>query len=469
MTVGVLVYGEPVVTTQPPSPLPATAGQTTPERPWPVRLLTAKLTEYIAKAPGVWVDGQVVQLIRRPGQPTCYLTLRDTDVDLSFQVTVHARVLDGLPGPLTDGAHVVVHARPQLYPRRGSLSLAADTIRAVGVGELLARLEHLRRMLAAEGLFAVERKHPLPFLPRMVGLVCGRASAAERDVVENARRRWPAVTFDIRPVAVQGVRAVPDVVAAIQALDAVPAVDVIVVARGGGSLEDLLPFSNETMLRAVSACRTPVVSAIGHEVDTPLLDLVADVRASTPTDAAKRIVPDVAEELVGIAQARRRGTAALRARLDREAHGLASLRARPILADPYRLLAGHAESLAGLTSRARQAALGRLDRAGDDVRHLSERVEALSPAATLARGYAVVQASDGAVVRHPVDIASGAALRLRLAGGDLGATATGLWQPPGPESTGTARRPGKTPATGVARGRGPGSGTGKAGANPADS
>ena len=422
-------YGEAVVSAQQPSPLPATAGQTSAERPWPVRLLTAKLTEYIAKAPGVWVEGQVVQLVRRPGQPTCYLTLRDTDVDLSFQVTLHARVLEGLAGPLSDGAHVVVHARPQLYPRRGSLSLAADDLRPVGVGELLARLEHLRRMLAAEGLFAAERKRPLPFLPRVVGLVCGRASAAERDVVENARRRWPAVRFEIRPVAVQGVRAVPDVVAAIQELDTVPAVDVIVVTRGGGSLEDLLPFSNETMLRAVAACRTPVVSAIGHEVDAPLLDLVADVRASTPTDAAKRIVPDVAEELAAIAQARRRGAAALRGRLDREEHGLAALRGRPVLADPYRLLAGHAEALAGLTSRARHALLGRLDRAADDVRHLGQRVEALSPAATLARGYAVVQGADGAVVRAPGAVAAGAALRLRLAGGDLGATASGPWQP----------------------------------------
>jgi exodeoxyribonuclease VII large subunit len=433
--VGGLVYGEPVVTAQPPSPLPATAGQTSPEHPWPVRLLTAKLTEYIAKAPGVWVEGQVVQLTRRPGQPTCYLTLRDTDVDLSFQVTVHVRVLEGLPGPLTDGAHVVVHARPRLYPRRGSFNLAADDLRPVGVGELLARLEHLRRVLAAEGLFAVERKRPLPFLPQTVGLVCGRASAAERDVVENARRRWPAVRFDIRPVAVQGVRAVPDVVAAIQALDAVPAVDVIVVARGGGSLEDLLPFSNETLIRAVAACRTPLVSAIGHEVDNPLLDLVADVRASTPTDAAKRIVPDVAEELAGIAQARHRGAAALHTRLDREAHGLASLRARPVLADPHRLLAGHAEALAGLTSRARQALAGRLDRAADDVRHLGERVEALSPAATLARGYAVVQTSDGTVIRRPDGVAVGTTLRLRLADGDLGATASGPWRTPTADGT----------------------------------
>src|SRR5512142_1356153 len=204
-------------------------------------MLTAKLTEYVAKAPALWVEGQVVQLTRRPGQGTCYLTLRDTDVDLSFSVTLAARVLDGLDAPLTDGAHVVVHVRPQLFPRRGALSLAADDLRPVGVGELLARLEHLRRVLAAEGLFAAERKRRLPFLPRVVGLVCGRASAAERDVIENARRRWPAVRFDVRAVAVQGPRAVPDVVAALRALDAVPEVEVIVIARGGGSLEDLLP------------------------------------------------------------------------------------------------------------------------------------------------------------------------------------------------------------------------------------
>ncbi len=403
-----------------------------------MRLLTAKLTDYVAKAPGVWVEGQVVQLIRRPGQPTCYLTLRDTDVDLSFQVTVHARVLDGLAGPLADGAHVVVHARPQLYPRRGSLSLAADDLRPVGVGELLARLEHLRRVLAAEGLFAADRKHPLPFLPRTVGLVCGRASAAERDVVENARRRWPAVAFDIRAVAVQGVRAVPEVIAAVQSLDAVAAVDVIVIARGGGSLEDLLPFSNEALLRAVAACRTPVVSAIGHEVDAPLLDLVADLRASTPTDAGKRIVPDVAEELAGLARARRRGELALQVRLDRETHGLATLRARPVLADPYRLLLGHQEAVEVLTARARQAIRGRLDRALDDVRHLGERVEALSPAATLARGYAVVQAGDGTVVRRSDDAPAGSILRIRLAGGELAATSNGpLRHPIGADGSGT--------------------------------
>lgn len=423
--------------------LPATAGQTTPEHPWPVRLLTAKLTEYIGRAPALWVEGQVVQLTRRPGQYLCYLTLRDTDADLSFQVTVHTRVLDALVTPLSDGTHVVVHARPQLYPRRGSFSLAADELRPVGVGELLARLEHLRRLLTAEGLFDPARKQPLPFLPQVIGLVCGRASAAERDVVDNARRRWPAVRFDIRPVAVQGPRAVPEVVAAVRELDAEPEVDVIVVARGGGSLEDLLPFSNETLVRAVSACRTPLVSAIGHEVDGPLLDLVADLRASTPTDAARRLVPDVAEELAGLTGARQRATAAVRARLDAEARGLAALRARPALADPHRMLTARTEQVDELSGRARRSLTVSLDRATDDVDHLRERVRALSPAATLARGYAVVQGGDGAVLRDPAEAPVGGDLRIRLAGGDLAATAAGPWTADRP-APGGRPRPGRT-------------------------
>jgi exodeoxyribonuclease VII large subunit len=405
-----------------PRRIPATAGETSAENPWPVRLLSAKLTDYISKAPAVWVEGQVVQLTRRPGQPTCYLTLRDPDVDLSFQVTVHAQVLDRLAAPLVDGARIVVHARAQLWPRRGALSLAADQLRPVGVGELLARLEHLRRLLAAEGLFAEDRKRPLPFLPRTVGLVCGRASAAERDVVENARRRWPVVRFDVRAVAVQGPTAVTDVVAALQALDEEPTVDVIVIARGGGALEDLLPFSNETLLRAVAACRTPVVSAIGHEVDQPLLDLVADVRASTPTDAGKRVVPDVAAETAGVVDARRRMVAALQGRLERERQGLAALRARPAMADPGRRLAQEGAQVAELRGRATATTRRRLAHAGDDVAHLRDRVRALSPAATLERGYAVVQDPAGHVVRSPDQVGEGTKLQIRVAGGTLRAT-----------------------------------------------
>ena len=257
-----------------------------------------------------------------------FLTLRDPVAAVSVRVICPRAVLDAADPPPAEGARVVVWAKPDFNTTRGSFSLSAIEIRAVGIGELLARLERLRRALAAEGLFAAERKRPLPFLPGKIGLICGRDSAAERDVLRNAARRWPAVQFRVEQVAVQGPYAVAEVIDALQRLDADPAVDVIIIARGGGSIEDLLPFSDETLVRAVAACQTPVVSAIGHEQDTPLLDLVADVRASTPTDAARRVVPDVAEQLALIAQLRGRARRCLTGRLDRES-SLAGGRAVP--------------------------------------------------------------------------------------------------------------------------------------------
>jgi exodeoxyribonuclease VII large subunit len=371
--------------------------------------------------PAVWIEGQVVQLTRRPGQNVAFLTLRDTDVDFSLPVTTNVRVLDALGADLVDGARVVVHAKPDFWVKRGTLQLNADAIRPVGVGELLARVEHLKRLLAAEGLLDAGRKRPLPFLPGCVGLVCGRASAAERDVVENARRRWPAVEFAIREVAVQGPNAVTEVRAALLELDVDPAVEVIVIARGGGSLEDLLPFSNEALVRAVAAARTPVVSAIGHEVDSPLLDLVADVRASTPTDAGRLVVPDVGEELAGVRAATDRLRRAATHRVEREQAALDALRSRPVLANPHTLLETRAQEVLAATDRARRALSTQLDRAHDAVRHLHLQVTALSPAATLQRGYAVVQRGDGHVVRAPADVQGGDALRVRVAEGELAA------------------------------------------------
>jgi exodeoxyribonuclease VII large subunit len=378
---------------------------------------------WINKLGAIWVEGQVTQVTRRPGQRTVFLTLRDPSVDMSLPVTCSVALLDALPGGLTDGAHVVVHAKPSFFPARGTLSLYADEIRPVGIGELLARLEHLKRILTAEGLFAAERKRPLPFLPTVVGVVCGRASAAEKDVVENARRRWPAVRFRVEEVAVQGPQAVSEVTAALGRLDADPEVDVIVVTRGGGSLEDLLPFSNEALVRAVADCRTPVVSAIGHEADTPLLDLVADVRASTPTDAAKRVVPDVGEETARVTQLLSRGRDAVESFLAREFAALGNLRSRPVLADPHVMFDGRRDDVVQLRDRARRSLRSALDRGADNLAHTRARVTSLSPAATLERGYAVVQRADGAVVRRPGEVASGDPLHLRLAEGELDATA----------------------------------------------
>ncbi|NAZ74865.1 exodeoxyribonuclease VII large subunit [Kineococcus sp. T13] len=365
-----------------------------------MRLLAAKMDAYIARMPWTWVEGQVVQVNDRPGSSVVFVTLRDADTDMSMPVTIARRVLgrlrEALPDGLAHGTRVVVHARPEFFAKRGSLSLAADDVRPVGVGELLARLEHLKRLLGAEGLFDAGRKRPLPFLPRVVGLVCGRASAAERDVVDNARLRWPAVRFEVREVAVQGPHAVTEVSAALAELDADEAVEVIVVARGGGSVEDLLPFSNEALVRAVAATRTPVVSAIGHEVDGPLLDLVADVRASTPTDAARLVVPDVAEELAQLEQLRERARRAVEGHLEREQRVVAALRSRPVLAAPGVLVGARRAEVGELRERSRRALSAALRGAAVEVDHLRTSVRALSPRSTLLRGYAVVQAVGGA-------------------------------------------------------------------------
>ncbi|HWG93107.1 MAG TPA: exodeoxyribonuclease VII large subunit [Mycobacteriales bacterium] len=386
----------------------------------PVRTVARHLAEWVARLGRVWVEGQVTQLNVRPG--TAFLTLRDPVADVSLQVTCARAVCEAVPA-LAEGARVVVHAKPELYLGRGTLSLVATEIRPVGVGELLARLERLKSVLAAEGLFDADRKAPLPFLPTAVGLITGRASAAERDVLENARRRWPAVRFEVREVAVQGHLAVEQVVGALRELDRHPDVDVVVIARGGGSVEDLLPFSDEALLRAVARCCTPVVSAIGHEPDTPLLDLVADVRCSTPTDAGKHVVPDVREELERVHAARDRARRAVRTLVAREVAQLAAARSRPALADPRSLVAARRDDVRQLQERARRCTTARLDAARTDLAHTRARVVALSPQATLDRGYAVVQTPDGRVVRDPADVVLGERLRVRVAGGELGATA----------------------------------------------
>lgn len=396
--------------------------QTSAEHPAPVRVISQAIGGWIARLGAVWVEGQVAQLTRRPGTQTAFLTLRDPAADLSLQVTCPHRLLDTAETPVVEGTRVVVHAKPSWYFTRGTLSLAADEIRPIGIGQLLARIERLRGLLAAEGLFAAERKRPIPFLPRTVGLVCGRGSAAEHDVLENTRRRWPAIRFRVLEVAVQGPSAVIQVVEALRALDRDSEVDVIVLARGGGSVEDLLPFSDETLVRAVATARTPVVSAIGHETDTPLVDLVADVRASTPTDAAKRIVPDVVEESERARRARERVRAALGHRLERDRAALSALRSRPVLADPVAGLLMRAALVADLRGRALRCLRNILDRATADLQHTRARVRALSPAATLDRGYAVVQRRDGVVVRTPADVGPGERLRVRLAGGEITAT-----------------------------------------------
>ncbi|MFR9674381.1 exodeoxyribonuclease VII large subunit [Streptomyces sp. TR06-5] len=399
--------------------------QTTAEAPVTVGRISQLIGQWVHRLGAVWVEGQITQLNRRSRQSWVYLTLRDPSQEVSLSVVCPPDVFDRVADTVTQGARVVVHGKPSWYAPRGTLSLRAADIRPVGVGELLVRLERLKRALGAEGLFDADRKRPLPFLPRCIGLVTGRASDAERDVLRNAALRWPAVRFDVRQVAVQGVHAVPQVTEAVRALDAEPGVDLIIVARGGGSLEDLLPFSDESLVRAVAACRTPVVSAIGHERDAPLLDLVADLRASTPTDAAKRTVPDVEEEHERVRAVLERSRRVMAAVIEREERGLAAVRSRPVMADPHVLLEDREEDVAMLAGRARRCFGHLLDRAEDSLAHTRARVLALSPAATLERGYAVLQRADGKVVRRAADVAPGEELHARVAEGGFGVTVDG--------------------------------------------
>lgn len=396
--------------------------ESSPEAPLAVRTVARALADWIGRLGRVWVEGQVTQINRRGDSPRCFFVLRDTAAQMSLQVSCERRIVDQLQPPMSEGARVVVWVKPDYYAARGSLTMTAYDVRPVGIGALLARIEQLRAMLAAEGLFAAERKRPLPFLPRTVGLITGRGSAAERDVVDNARRRWSAVDFAIENVAVQGPYAVTEVIAALQRLEAAEEVDVIVIARGGGSVEDLLPFSDESLVRAVAACFTPVVTAVGHETDVPLVDHVADRRASTPTDAAKLVVPDVREEIARIDAMRDRSRRALLARLDAETHRLDGLLSRPALADPHGQLSRWSLDVEAQRERARRAALGCVAESANEIARLSARVTALSPDATLKRGYAVLQRADGTAVRSTVDVAGGDELSARVADGRIAVT-----------------------------------------------
>ncbi|MGI8986620.1 MAG: exodeoxyribonuclease VII large subunit [Nocardioidaceae bacterium] len=389
--------------------------ETSPEKPAPVRQIAQALGGWIERLGWVWVEGQIAQLNLRQGM--VFLTLRDTVADISLSVTCQRGVIDASVIPVTEGARVLMHARPRFYDRRGSLSLHVDEIRPVGIGELLARLEQRRRLLAAEGLFAPAMKRRLPFLPHTVGLVTGAGSAAERDVLENSRRRWPAVRFRVEHASVQGPKAAAEVMAALRLLDDDPAVEVIIVARGGGSVEDLLPFSDEALIRVVAKLATPVVSAIGHEPDSPILDLVADLRVSTPTDAAKQVVPDVSEEQTRVRQLRDRGRRVLRAYLAHETTALAALRSRPALATPQCIVEDRAGEIALLRQRTRRSLTHRLDRAADEIDSHLSHVRACSPLSTLRRGYAVVQTEDGGVVTSARGVAVDQCLSVRVAKG----------------------------------------------------
>ena len=394
--------------------------ETSSESPAPVRVVSEAIKEYVERLGPIWIEGEISELNERSGG-MAFMRLRDTSVDMSLSVMCYKNVLAAVQ-PLPANARVVIHAKASWFTKNGSLTMSAKEIRQVGVGELLARLEALKGVLAAEGLFNADRKVALPLLPRKVGLICGRNTDAEKDVVENARRRWPAVEFEIREVAVQGAAAVVEVSAALRELENIEDVDVIIITRGGGSFEDLLPFSDESLVRLAASCETPIVSAIGHEKDSPLLDLVADYRASTPTDAAKRVVPDIEQEIADINKIRDRIYRRLVSTIDYELNQIAQLRNRPVMKDPIVMVKVRVEELNALRDRSNRGFKSLLEIEKKEIKGVIAHLRSLSPQSTMDRGYSVVQSDDGKIVRDATKLKAGAVLRIRAAKGEARAS-----------------------------------------------
>jgi exodeoxyribonuclease VII large subunit len=394
--------------------------ETSSESPAPVRVVSEAIKEYVERLGPIWIEGEISELNERSGG-MAFMRLRDTSVDMSLSVMCYKNVLAAVQ-PLPANARVVIHAKASWFTKNGSLTMSAKEIRQVGVGELLARLEALKGVLAAEGLFSADRKVALPKLPRKVGLICGRNTDAEKDVVENARRRWPAVEFEIREVAVQGAAAVVEVSAALRELEDMAEVDVIIITRGGGSFEDLLPFSDESLVRLAASCETPIVSAIGHEKDSPLLDLVADYRASTPTDAAKRVVPDIEQEISDINKIRDRMYRRLLSSVEYELNQIAQLRNRPVMKDPGVMIKVRKDELTALRDRSHRGFKALLDIEKKEIKGVIAHLRSLSPQSTMDRGYAVVQSDDGKIVRDATKLKAGSVLRIRAAKGEAKAS-----------------------------------------------
>jgi len=394
--------------------------ETSSESPAPVRVVSEAIKEYVERLGPIWIEGEISELNERSGG-MAFMRLRDTSVDMSLSVMCYKSVLAAVQ-PLPANARVVIHAKASWFTKNGSLTMSAKEIRQVGVGELLARLEALKGLLAAEGLFSADRKVALPRLPRKVGLICGRNTDAEKDVVENARRRWPAVEFEIREVAVQGAAAVVEVSAALRELESIEDVDVIIITRGGGSFEDLLPFSDESLVRLAASCETPIVSAIGHEKDSPLLDLVADYRASTPTDAAKRVVPDIEQEIADINKIRDRIYRRLVSTIDYELNQIAQLRNRPVMKDPSVMVKVRVDELNALRDRSNRGFKSLLEIEKKEIKGVIAHLRSLSPQSTMDRGYSVVQSDDGKIVRDATKLKAGSVLRIRAAKGQARAS-----------------------------------------------
>lgn len=391
--------------------------------PTSVARLNATIRDFVARWNTVWVEGEITSWNIRAGN--IFARLKDTRSDAQISIRIWSSVRPRIPNDLGVGDHVVAAVKADYFVKSGDFSFAVSAMKHVGLGDQLERLERLRAQLRQEGLFDPSRKKRLPFLPHVIGLITGERSDAEKDVHRNAELRWPQVRFRTEYAAVQGDRCVPDTLAALARLDADPDVDVIVIARGGGDPQTLLGFSDERLVRAVAAASTPVVSAIGHENDHPLLDDVADLRASTPTDAAKRVVPDVSEQRALIAQLRSRATSRLTQRVTHDIAQLEQLRSRPALRSPDPIIDSRSQEVWLMLSRGRDSITRQLDAAGRKTSELRASLRALSPAATLARGYAIAHLDGGVILRDAADAPAGSALTITVDRGSISARSEG--------------------------------------------
>ncbi|OKL50260.1 exodeoxyribonuclease VII large subunit [Boudabousia marimammalium] len=407
------------------STLPRLAGETTRENPWPLRLLTEKMKAYIERMSTCWVEGEVVELKIRPGNRMSFLTLRDIEAETQMNVALWASAIQPVKETLEPGARVVVQAKPTFWERSGSLQLQGTAVHLQGLGDMLARIEMLRQQLQAEGLFAAELKKPLPFIPRKIGLICGQGAKAEQDVKVNARLRWPGAIFETRYANVQGEHTAATVINALTELDQIEDVDVIIITRGGGAVTDLLPFSDERIVRAVAAATTPIVSAIGHETDAPLLDLVADYRASTPTDAARKVVPDLAQELEGLNNTIQQGRSLILARLDDEQKHLNALYERPTFASPIGIIDSHSTEIERAQQGLQERISNRLDILESALTGYQRELKALSPQSILERGYTVLRTPDRKVVTDATSLKKGDLVEGMLAHGSFVASIVG--------------------------------------------
>lgn len=404
--------------------------ESSPQVPTSVSRLNETIRDFVQRWGAVWVEGEITSWNLRGGH--VFGRLKDVATDAAISFRLWSSTLQRLPEQMKVGDRVIACVKPDYFVKTGDFSFTVSSMRHMGLGDQLERLERLRAQLRAEGLFDPARKRPIPFLPHVIGLITGERSDAEKDVHRNAELRWPHVRFRTIHAAVQGDRCVPETIAALKTLDADPEVDVIVIARGGGDPQTLLGFSDERLVRAVAAASTPVVSAIGHENDHPLLDDVADLRASTPTDAAKKVVPDVSEQRALVQQLRSRARTRLTQRLAHDIAQLEQLRSRPVLRDPESLLTGRATEVWTLASRGRELMRRRLDAATTATAELRAALRALSPGATLARGYAIAHVGEGVIVRDAGQAPAGTEVVVTVASGSFGARSEGpLAQDPG--------------------------------------